>query len=206
MRHLYIVRHGETDFNKTQKIQGRGIDAPLNLTGKSQAKAVAAYFKEIPVSRVVTSSLRRTVETAGPLLRLTDAAFESHPELDEMNYGEYEGLPFQQVMHEIKQMNANWASGNLDDRPLYGESPKEVYERAHAKVLDVLTRTDDEHLVFVIHGRLIRILLSEWLGYGLVNMDKIAHANGAINYLSKAGGEFTPVSLNITTHLTELVL
>jgi probable phosphoglycerate mutase len=89
--------------------------------------------------------------------------------------------------------------------PSNGESPQEAFDRANAKVIEVLEATNSENIVFMIHGRLTRILLSEWLGYGLKNMHKIEHQNGAINHLNWEAGSFEAVQLNMTDHLAELV-
>src|SRR5690554_430936 len=201
MKHLYIIRHGETDFNKTQKMQGRGIDASLNELGRYQAQAVADSLQKVAITKIVTSSLKRTLETAQPLITQSGASVESHRDLDEMSFGSLEGKEFHLVKDEIKYLHTNWTQGNLDVKPDNGESPKEVYNRAHSRVMEILLNSDDEHIAFVIHGRLIRILLSEWLGFGLSNMDRIDHSNGAINKLFWTGNEFNPITLNILDHL-----
>lgn len=201
MKHLYIIRHGETDFNKTQKMQGRGIDASLNDLGRYQAQAVADSLQKVAITKIVTSSLKRTIETAQPLITQSSALVESHRDLDEMSFGNLEGKEFHLVKNEIKHLHSNWTLGNLDVKPDNGESPNEVFDRAHTRVMDILLNSNDEHIAFVIHGRLIRILLSEWLGFGLSNMDRIDHSNGAINKLLWTGKEFNPITLNMLDHL-----
>jgi hypothetical protein len=66
---LYLIRHGQTDYNASQRFQGRGIDAELNAVGRKQAEAVARYFEEdsMTIDRLYCSSLKRTAQTAGPL-------------------------------------------------------------------------------------------------------------------------------------------
>ena len=54
-RHLYILRHGQTDYNLNRKIQGRGINAPLNDTGRWQASRVAEVLREKPLERLYSS-------------------------------------------------------------------------------------------------------------------------------------------------------
>ncbi|MFY0683721.1 MAG: histidine phosphatase family protein [Balneola sp.] len=206
MKHLYIVRHGETEFNKLQKMQGRGINASLNDKGRVQAASISEFLKEKPITKIVTSSLNRAMESAQPLSALFDSHPENHADLDEMNFGILEGKPFEDVKQDLQFLHNNWSEGNLDIAPDDGESPKEVFDRANAKVLQILKSSKDEHVVFVVHGRLIRILLSEWLGLGLQNMHKIEHQNGAINHLRWANEKFEAVELNIISHLEHLLI
>jgi probable phosphoglycerate mutase len=104
----------------------------------------------------------------------------------------------------LLEVHTQWKGGNIDFAPNKGESPRVAFERAHGKVQEVLEHSGEESIVFMIHGRLTRILLSEWLGYGLKNMHKIEHQNGAINHLSWENGIFKAVALNKTEHLLEL--
>ena len=87
--------------------------------------------------------------------------------------------------------------------PDNGENPIQVYKRASSKIEEILELSKEEHIVFMLHGRLIRILLSEWLGLGLKNMHQIEHQNGAINYLTWDAQKFEVVELNIINHLDE---
>ena len=68
--------------------------------------------------------------------------------------------------------------------------------------LDEPERSKLEKIVLVVHGRLIRILLSVWLGYGLSKMDVIEHSNGAIYEIGWNGQEFIPLQLHIASILS----
>lgn len=201
MKQLYFIRHGETDNNKNQLLQGRKINASINDKGKEQAKAVAHALKDIPVQKVITSSLTRTIETAEPLTNLKKLEAEKYEELDEMSFGEWEGKPFSEVMDQIMAVQEKWISGDTGTKIPGGESPVEVFERAGRKVLEILDSSEEEHIAFMLHGRLIRVLLAEFLGLGLKNMHKIQHQNGAINHLSWDGKSFNAVTLNNIEHL-----
>lgn len=201
MKQLFIVRHGETDVNRAQKIQGRSIDASINETGRKQAEAVDRHLRQYPVRRVVVSSLRRTIETAEPLIKRIGIEPERHAELDEMNFGVLEGQEFPKIRDQISVIHEQWSNGNTSYAPDKGESPEEVFRRASGKALEILSTADEEHIAFILHGRLIRILLSEWLGLGLKNMHRIEHTNGAINHLRWDGQRFEADSLNYTGHL-----
>ena len=203
MKHLYIIRHGETEFNKSKKMQGRGINASLNFRGREQAESVATFLKEKPITKIVSSSLKRAKESALPLCELLNLSAEEYSELDEMDFGILEGKPFEKVKSELIYLHESWSAGKLEIAPKEGENPIQVFKRASSKVEEILEISKDEHIVFMLHGRLIRILLSEWLGLGLKNMHQIEHQNGAINYLTWDAQKFEAVELNITEHLGE---
>ncbi|MEP2448132.1 MAG: histidine phosphatase family protein [Balneola sp.] len=201
MKQLYIIRHGETRFNRSHLMQGRGINASLNDTGRKQADAISIYLKDKPVSKIVTSSLKRAKESAEPLCRLFNVKPEAYTELDEMDFGDLEGKSFDEVKSDLVHLHESWSSGKLEISPESGETPIQVYKRANLKVEEILKLSDDECIVFMLHGRLIRILLSEWLGLGLKNMHQIEHQNGAINTLTWTESGFEAVDLNVTSHL-----
>ena len=71
---------------------------------------------------------------------------------------------------------------------------------------EVLRESDDEHIAFFLHGRLIRILLSVFVGKGLVHMQEIEHCNGSINYLTWENDEFGVIELDHRAHLSEVTV
>lgn len=205
MKQLFIIRHGETDNNKAGIIQGRSLDASINDLGKMQAEAIRDALEPFEVQKIVASGLRRTHETAQPLALQRKLEIHKHPELDEIDFGVLEGRSFTNIKDEVMEVHEKWKSGEVDFAPENGESPRKTFNRASGKVTDILEGSLEESVVFFIHGRLTRILLSEWLGYGLKNMHKIEHQNGAINHLTWHDGLFKAVELNKTEHLVELV-
>lgn len=197
---LYIIRHGETEFNKKGMMQGRGIDAPLNSTGKKQAERVAEVLRNEIVDQLVVSSMIRSIQTAQPLAKHLSMPIQSYDDLDEMNFGDLEGKRSKDIADELNHIHNEWASGNINFKIPGGESPAEVFERANGKI-ESLLGTGGETVVLILHGRLMRILLAKWLGYGIENMHKIAHNNGSINHIEKNGSSFKAVYLNKIDHI-----
>lgn len=204
MKYFYIIRHGETEFNKSKKLQGRGIDASLNEKGKEQAKAIAEALINKPITKIITSSLKRTKESAAPLIDAIQPEVEGYSDLDEMSFGDFEGSSFYEVQEYLKYLQKEWSLGNTDIVVPGGESPNEVYERAANRLIKIAENSPDNHIAVFIHGRLIRILLAGILGLGLQHMQDIKHENGAINILKWESGVFSSVSLNETSHLKHL--
>lgn len=198
---LFIIRHGETDFNRKNMMQGRGIDAPLNANGKKQSEQIAGALKNETADQVVASSMIRSIQTAQVLAIQQSLPIQSYDELDEMDFGDLEGKKSAEIEDELNRIHREWAGGNVKLTMPGGESPLEVFERADGRIQGLLHNSPTNTIFLVLHGRLIRILLSEWLGHGLKNMHKIGHQNGAIYHVIKNGDSYQQVYLNKKDHL-----
>jgi len=201
LTNIYLARHGETEYNRCNQIQGRGIDASLNETGQRQAKAIASHLQDVEFHRVFSSSLKRSRETAEIVADRFGLQVESHADLDEMNFGILEGRPIAEIEHDLEVLHQQWKSGKIDHASENGESPSSVLERANGKVESIIEEHPNTNLLFVLHGRLLRILLSHWLQYGLAGMHRVPHSNGALYHIRWDGKVFDPVYLNKTEHL-----
>lgn len=201
---LFLVRHGETEYNKKGLMQGRGIDAPLNEAGRKQADKVARFLEPEGAGEIISSSMIRAIETAQPLAERTGSTVQPFDELQEMNFGDLEGEKTSDIQKQLQEIHQRWTSGDIKHAIPGGESPAEVFERADGKIRKILNNGGNQTRVFFLHGRLIRILLSKWLGYGLENMHRIEHQNGAINHVLKNNVSFNIVYLNKTDHLVSL--
>jgi probable phosphoglycerate mutase len=173
---LYLVRHGETDWNLQRRIQGR-TDIPLNDTGKAQAAASADLLARRPWDGIYTSPLSRAAETAGIIARRIGLSMPDTDErLVERNYGEAEGLSFAEIEARFP-----------------GDTVVPGREERHAvaeRVLPVLLRLAADHpeqnLIIVSHGGVIRAVLNE------IDPDTVhpAITNGSIHSLAYEAGTF----------------
>lgn len=198
---IYLARHGETEYNRCNQIQGRGIDISLNETGLKQAGALAEHLQEAKLHRIYSSSLKRSRETAEVIARSCSLKVESHEDLDEMNFGILEGRPISEIKSELQFLHNTWKSGNVEHALEKGESPTAVLQRAEGRINAIIREHQYRNLLFVLHGRLLRILLSHWLQYGLSGMYRVPHTNGALYHMQWDGAEFEPVYINKTEHL-----
>ena len=201
MTEIYIARHGETEYNRKGQLQGRGIDIPLNEKGRLQARAIAEELSDLGIDHIFSSSLLRSMETAEIIAWTLRMRYDSFPELDEMSFGELEGRPAGEVGDRLERMHQTWKEGNVEAALEGGESPAEVLERVTGRVNKIVDQYEGDTLLFVLHGRLIRILLSHMLGYGLPEMHRIEHSTGALYHLRKNEKGYEPVYLTKTDHL-----
>ena len=88
---LYLIRHGETEWNVKRRFQGRS-DIPLNEEGRRLARITAQALVGVPFSRIYTSPLKRAYETAMIIKGERDIPVIEEPRIIEISFGEYEGI------------------------------------------------------------------------------------------------------------------
>ena len=154
---LYIIRHGETDWNNVKRLQGRS-DVPLNDYGRELAYITAEALKEIHFDAIYSSPLIRAYETASILKRDRDIEIIKDERLREMCFGEYEGKYTETLPEEF------W---NFFDAPekyvptKEGETYEEVLDRAKDFIDTVVVPNSAkmETMVIVAHGALNKGLM-----------------------------------------------
>lgn len=207
MKKIWLIRHGQTDYNADNKIQGSGIDAPLNALGLLQAGLVANALEEKLTGQTVTlfaSSLIRAKQTASAISEKMHLAVSTSNAIVELNFGVLEGLPIDQIEQQLNNLLDCWDSGKTTMAALDGESPETAFARASSFIEKAVESSTTENCIFVVHGRLLRILLAGWLDKDLSKMANYHHHNANINLLDYDGGRFKVVVLNDITHLLSL--
>jgi broad specificity phosphatase PhoE len=201
---IYLVRHGQTDFNMRGIVQGSGIDSSLNEEGVRQAKAFFEHYRDVPFNRIYTSGLKRTVQTVQSFID-TGIPFESLAGLNEISWGNKEG---QKITPEedayYHWMLKQWQDGNTSLKIEGGESPDDVAARQRPAIEHILSREEDSNLLICMHGRAIRILLCQLLNYPLKSMDMFEHENLCLYLLNQTGSMFSVEKYNHTGHLVGL--
>lgn len=203
---IYIVRHGQTEYNLKGVVQGSGIDAPINRNGQLQAKAFFDHYKNIPFDKVFYTGLQRTKQSVQGFLDL-GIPHEGVPDLNEISWGRYEGVP---MTHEenkyYEHMLERWSLGDLDYAIEGGESPILVAQRLKVGLDHILSQPGEIFLI-CMHGRAMRILLSIMLRYELRFMDEFKHQNLGLYILNQNSlGLFSVEKNNCGRHLRELEL
>ena len=203
---IYVIRHGETEYNKLGRVQGSGIDAPLNDTGRKQADAFYQAYRHVKFDKVYCSKLQRTVQSAQGFID-DGVPYEQLEGLNEISWGEKEGEEFHPSSHqEYKQLLTEWRSGNLTYSIKGGEGPQHVMERQRKAMSYVMQHTNEKTILLSIHGRAIRILLTWMLNYDLKEMEKLfVHQNLSVYELTYTGTMFNVDVYNNLDHLKQLI-
>ncbi len=201
---LYIIRHGETDLNKNGIVQGRGIDSDLNERGISQGNAFFEKYKDIKFDKIYTSKLKRTHQTVAKFLE-KGIKWEQLSGLDELAWGEYEGLPSSPKLREdFKKLIEAWNLGHFDVKVAGGESPNEVYKRQAEAMQHILKQENEDSILICMHGRAIRLLLCLLLKKSLEKMDEFPHQNTSLYVLDYDGKDFSMQIFNSIDHLQNI--
>ena len=159
--HIWLVRHGETEWSRTGQHTGR-TDVALTTHGEQQARALQHAFDSVSVGLVLCSPLTRARETAR-LAGLTPD--DVIPDLLEWDYGAYEGITTAQIREATS--DPTWL---IWDHPIpAGATPGEQLADVGARVDRVIARClpvveSGRDCVLVSHGHTLRILTARWLG------------------------------------------
>jgi probable phosphoglycerate mutase len=201
-----MIRHGETDFNRMGIVQGGGVDSDLNEQGRNQGKAFFEAWKHVPFDGVFSSGLKRTAQTLEPWQSL-GYGVEAVPGLNELGWGRIEGQhPTNNVRRTFRRTLNQWKAGNETYAIEGGESPAEVWARAKPFFDSLPQRFPNGGKILVCtHGRTMRILLANLLGYGVHRMDEFLHTNTSLNVLRMyENGRYFAEVLNDQRHLAQL--
>lgn len=200
IRELYIIRHGETDFNLQGIVQGRGVNPSLNDTGRQQAELFYDRYKDESFDAVYTSSLRRTHESVASFIS-NGITWEQFPDLDEISWGVFEGkrasTGFKSLYRELIE---NWNAGKLDEKAPAGESPLEVQQR-QLRFIRFLLAQPHKKILVCMHGRAMRIFLPTLLNQSLLKMDEFPHHNLTLYKLNYTDHRFAIELFNNMDHL-----
>ena len=173
IKHLYIFRHGETDYNKENRTMG-WLDIPLNDKGISQAKDLAKVIKPINLDIIFSSPLSRCLETAKIVAESANTKIITNDDLRERSFGVFENhlvwltddpskvsLDLSQdriVLLASDMKNPNFAPEN-------GESYNDLKHRALAAVIDIAKNSEHKNIGISAHGGVARVLLSQFTDF-----------------------------------------
>lgn len=182
---IYLVRHGQTDWNYQKKIQGQQ-DVDINEQGIRQAENLAETLKKVPFEYAVCSPLLRARHTTEILLKYHPISLEYDERLKEINLGKWEGKTHREVMTE--EMNPVYQYFHHPEKYHPDEdmeSLEELYQRGESFVRGVLFPLEDhyETILVVAHGGLIRTILNPLMGYSVYDFWKLPLDNCATEIL-----------------------
>jgi phosphoserine phosphatase len=201
---LFLVRHGETDYNHRGLALGRA-DTPLNETGRRQAECLRKAFAGVPLTAVYASPLIRAVDTASSIAAAHDKQVVVEDGLIEMDIGEVEGLTFSELRTRFPALAQNWGG---PDGPTFrmpgGERLVDVQHRVVDAIEALAARHRQESFCVVTHNFVILSFLASVLGIELAQFRRLRHGVAAIAEIDIRPGISRIVRLNDTCHLDGL--
>jgi len=142
---LYVVRHGQTDWNVENRVQGKA-DIELNETGKLQANQTAKLLSDTKIDLIISSPLKRAVQTANIICLNRDIPITCDERISERDFGEFEGK-----IKEIFDFDIFW---DYNDSNIYlkAENIRDFFKRVYIFLDDIKLKYPDKNILVVTHG------------------------------------------------------
>jgi broad specificity phosphatase PhoE len=199
---IYLVRHGETEWNRVRRFQGRS-NLPLNQEGIKQVNALALALKNKPLNAIYTSPLLRAFETAR-LIKVFHPSIPIFEEkgLIEMDLGEFDGMKAQDWAEQYPDFRKAWNENPASVQMPGGESLKEVQVRAK-DTLERITRiySPDSSILLSSHNFVNLTILCDLLEIPLHRFRELRQENAAFNVICKKGNRLYVELVNERSHL-----
>jgi broad specificity phosphatase PhoE len=173
---LLLVRHGQSEWNATGRMQGQTPHVPLTALGHAQAHTAAAELARLRPEALISSDLIRAVETAEHCAQATGLRVVTTPALREQGYGELEGLPSRDLWDVVDWTDPHWSAPG-------GESLAELYARVEAFLKHLGAEPPADVIALVTHGDTIRAAQAVVAGLGPDAMPAVTPPNGSITRL-----------------------
>ena len=153
---FYIIRHGQTNWNKKGKIQGK-TDIELNEEGIKQAEEATRILKDYPIDMIVSSTLKRARKTAEIINEAKNVPIIFKEALEERGFGEFEGKTQQEFQDEIwnSEILANY---NLNKQYKGVETIQDLCDRVWNLIEDLKEEYYDKNILLVTHGGVTRAI------------------------------------------------
>ena len=206
MTRILLVRHGETEWNATGRVQG-WTDSLLSDRGRAQAGRLAGRLTPTPLAAVYASDLVRARDTARALAAPHDLLVRDHPGLRERCYGAWEGLTLRELETRYPQEWDRYHRERALDVVVPGG---ETWEEVAARVVPALHKIISDHpgpnetVAVVGHGGSLRTVVLDALAAPLAVLLRLRLDNASLTRLDYQGVEQgRVVFLNDTSHLDE---
>lgn len=197
---LLLVRHGQTDLNRDQRVQGRS-DHSLDETGRGQAALLARRLSRAPVRAVFSSPLRRAMETAQAIAGRHGLEVRCEAGLTEMDVGELDGITYRELRDRFGDFVRDWERDPGSVRMPGGETAQEVLARAWPVLQHAAGAAQEGAVVVVSHSFTLQALVCQAMDIPLAHLERVRHDVAAVTTLAVRDGDFVLRCLNDRCHL-----
>ena len=171
---FFVVRHGETEWNKLGRFQGH-TDISLNDRGLSQARETAVASEDWGYTAIYSSPLVRTVQVAEEIAKVTPMLVSQEPGLKELSLGDLEGVTGEEMRNDWPDLFAAWRTEPEKMSMPNGESLGELRDRTWQVILDIEQKhSSDDSIVVISHNFAIRSIVNELLGMPLAYFHRMS--------------------------------
>jgi alpha-ribazole phosphatase len=200
---VYLVRHGETEWNNVGRYQGQS-DIALSARGRRQAELLQQRFSRVHLDAIYSSDLKRARETAMTIAAPHNLEVNLEKGLREINFGSWEGLRYQEIAELYPQAWEEWRRDPGQRVIPGGESFGQVKKRAAAVFKRIVQKEQGRRVLLVAHGGCLRSLMCFLLGVDLKSVWRFRLDNTGVSVVDCYGDDSILVLLNDTHHLEKL--
>lgn len=204
MTELWLIRHGETEWNRARRLQG-WMDIALNDLGQAQAAALARRLEQEglsqPFGAVYSSDLGRARNTALPAAGLLGMEVRSEPGVRERGYGVLEGLALDQIEILEPEAGAAWKSREPDRVIPGGETLGQFRQRAIDALAAVAARHAGERVLVFTHGGVLDMVWRHSQGLPLNAPRPELLLNASINRVAVSDTEWRILGWGDISHI-----
>ena len=192
---LLLIRHGENDYLKKNKIPGRLPGIHLNMRGRQQAAELALTLSSLPIKALYSSPLERAVETAEPLSQSLGLEIQLRPDLTDTDVGAWEGRSW-----KVLGRTRLWKV--IQETPSQFQFPGgETFVQTQLRIvrtLDAIARAHTDELIAVVfHADPIKMAVAHYLGLPLDNFQQLTAHTGSVTILKMDGSFVKLLALNL---------
>ena len=199
---FFVVRHGETDWNKLGRFQGH-TDISLNDRGLSQASETAVASEDWGYTAIYSSPLVRTVQVAEEIAKVTPMLVSQEPGLKELRLGDLEGVTGEEMRNDWPALFAAWRTEPEKMSMPNGESLGELRDRTWQVILDIEQKhSSDDSIVVISHNFAIRSIVNELLGMPLAYFHRMSLNLASVCTFDSDERGRRLTGYNSTTHLS----
>jgi len=203
MTRIVLVRHGRTEWNKGEIFRGTA-DIPLDEQGRKEAACARDWLKEATFDAAYSSPLGRAVETAEIILEPHGLEVRKHEGLTDLNYGEWQGKPNEEVKKMYPALYQQWREAPHTVVFPGGEGLGAVRERSLAAVEEVVTQHAGATVLLAAHRVVNKVLIAALLGLDDSHFWEIGQDTAALNEFVYQNGKWICRLVNDTCHLRGL--
>ncbi len=203
MTSIYLVRHGQTAWNKEEIFRGR-TDVPLDEIGLKQAELTGEYFRKLKIDAIYSSPLSRAWQTAERIAKFHPLIVYPLEGITDMSFGRWEGHSHQEIRDKGPETYQQWREKPHHVRLPGGETLDEVRTRAMAALVEVIRLNSQKTIVLVSHRVVNKVLLCSILGLDNSHFWQIVQDPTAINLIQYHDGKYILCLMNETCHLKPL--
>ena len=203
MLNIYLTRHGETEWNTENRLQG-WKDSPLTESGVKNASLLGERLKNVEFQKVYTSPSKRALTTTKLICSQKDYPIEIYDELREISFGKWEGKSREEIQQDYFQEYDNFwfRPHEYDHSPHQGEGIDEFLKRIRFIMTHIIEANQEGNILIVTHGATVKAIMSYFWDIPVEKLwDPPIIYGASLSLIKWDGNEYIKEYLGDTSHM-----